>query len=87
MDARQFLQCANCLKELDEFLELEPNLSTKEDDLLAEYTLFLELKRLRSLKVNQTPIPRGTFDPPLIQPNIRLYEDKLPTLSNPTITC
>ena len=74
MDSRQILQCIDCVESLDKYIALDGSLSQLEQDILANYTLFLELNRLRKFKVNKSPMP-----------NIKFFEDTLYPLN--TITC
>jgi len=55
MDARVLLQCADCLKQLDEFIELSAYLEPETIEALTDYTLFLEMNRLKKIKIGYLP--------------------------------
>jgi len=48
MNTRDFLECSDCLKNLEEFIELDGTYHLDAIQALENYTLFLEMKRLKS---------------------------------------
>jgi hypothetical protein len=78
---RKLIQCDKCLEDLDEFLELQvgdKTTSIQTYEALEQYTLFLEIKRLRKDKLkNSIPNPFNTF--PLFNTPGVLYPDDLVT--------
>jgi len=48
MKAINYLQCSECLKVLNEFKELNEVDEGRDANLLAEYVLFAEMKRLKA---------------------------------------
>jgi hypothetical protein len=47
MNPRDYLQCDSCFKNLDDFMALQEGASEEAIKLLEEYTLFVEVRRLK----------------------------------------
>lgn len=55
MKAKDMLQCGECKAALEEFIE-KSDLSEAAQEILAQFAVFMELRRLRENKVGQTVI-------------------------------
>lgn len=79
-DYFKFLQCESCKKNFEDFLK-NFSVTREQEELLAKYTLFCEIQRLKEKQVTTI------FNPPDYWGGIHITPASLRDLNIDTVTC